>query len=666
MSLTQEEYVLIGTEKTLDLEDKGVEINLKDPFLEQDLGVVIHTFEKDAQNWAEEDYAKAYHYRDVYSTENFSTRVREQMDYYPGMHQTASPPEEDPLYTNASEMADDRTQFWNNAMDNPDAFMSGLESRQGDFDYAQIFGSEASSKTRAENVGKMLTECIPCFNRLLDMDALLPDGDLLEIHMMNIKVRTDMIDKVTSVFKDPGFAIDICSLLQMLSHLCPQDLLAIMALMTQYLAKLNLEVNFNLDFIIQLVGPILSPFLDALSAWLDKWIQMLLNPLICVLDHINETIQIVQRTKIPFAEVGANVSLDTGIAGPGHKNASSDLSTGGSAGIGNSEAYILEEGVEPYVGTWGSYEAQQFDTPDDQRYNPDRPEVPSEETELAWIEVADAWSPGISDAEREERQKKWADLRKKHQDKIQDVPPPLTLENRDGTRWSKDDIPNSEKHQVGGEWEAGYHPPEQQSNPKPASEYYVTTPIIQSIVEVRNIMQGGIQYVKDWFSYITQMMYDLLGTDFGWMSKKADTTVLKSKIIQLIYMIKSIIKAIGKNGLECGVQSNFNEEQQKYILEEGMNNFLTSGKQFEIQDDGTIILTTGPIPNTNDLSGSASSGTNIEEISVGGTPNDTITSQTVEQSSVVVRDCFKSVSKEELANAQQWIADFTKRGGLNG
>lgn len=662
MTLTQDKYDVINTDKNITLEDEGttLEVNVADPFLQQDLGIIIHTFEKDCQNWAEEDYARAYHYRDVYGTENFSHRVREQMDYYPGMHQTASPPQTDPLYTNAKDQSEDRLNFWNNAMDNPNSFMNGLESRQGDFDYAAIFGTEASAKTRAENLGKMLTECIPCFNRLLDMDALLPDGDLLEIHLMNIKVRTDILEKTAALFKDPGYYIDICSLLKMFSHLCPQDLLAILALLTQYLAKLNLEVNFNLNFIIQLVGPILSPFLDALSAWLDKWIQMLLNPLICVLDHINETILIVQQAKIPFSEVGADVSLNTGIAAPTHESASSDLAFGANAGLGDAESFIFENGVEPHVGAWSAYEAEQFNTPEEQKYNPDRPEVPREETELAWIEVADAWSPAFSDAEREERQKKWAALRRKHRNKIQDVPPPLQPDNRDGTRWSKDEIPNSDKHTAGGSWETGYHPPEQQTTLKPATEYFVTTPILQSIVEVRNIMQGGIQYVKDWFTYITQMTYDLLGTDFGWMSKKADRTQLKSKIIQLIYMIKSIIQAISKNGLECGIRSNFDPKQLKFILEDGMNNFIGSGQTFEVQDDGSIVMTSGSIPEVNDLS--SDEPISPEEVSVGGTPDDTIASETIEQTSVVIRDCFSSVSNAELADAKQWIADFEKRG----
>lgn len=663
MTLTQDKYIPVETDKNVDFNDEGFEINVLDPFLEQDLGIIISTFEKDCQNWAEEDYSQVYLYRDVYGTENFSHRAREQMDYYPGMHQTSNPPEDDPLYTNAKEESNKRINFWNSALDNPKAFMSGLESRREDFDYDKIFGSEGNKKTKAENLGKMLTECIPCLDRLFDMDALLPDGDLLEIHAMNIKVRTDILEKTAALFRDPGMYIDVCSLLKLFSSLCPQDILSIKVLLTQYLAKLNLEVNFNLDFVIQLVGPILSPFLDQMSSWLDKWIQVLLNPQICVLDHINETILIAQQAKIPLSEVGANIGLQTNASGPMHKNLSSNERIAASMGFGDSEKYIFEDGRDAYAGAWGEYNVEQFNTPEEEKYNPNKPEVPMEETELAFKEIADAWSPSYSAEDRTERDIRWAELKRKQKQRQAEVPPPLEKAHRDGTRWSKDKIPNSEKYTSGGEFEAGYYPPERYRSTKPASEYFVSTPIVQSLVETRNIVQGAIQYIQDWFEYITQMVYDLIGTDIGWMSKKTDTTVLKSRIVQLIYMIDAIIESISDNGLECGINSNFDEGQLKFILQNKMNDMITGNRQFEVKDDGSIVLTYKKQAKVTD--NSAKSDTNAQKISNTGTPSDTITAEPIEQSSVVIRDCFKSVSKEELDKAKQWIAEFQNKGAID-
>jgi hypothetical protein len=678
MSFTQQEYVVQDVSgRNIDalsyggkeLVDESVKINAGDPFLQTDLGIIVKAFEVESSNWKQNDYAKAHCYRDVYSTKNFSQRVREQMNYYPGMHQTSGGiPATDPFYENAKEMADDRLGFWNSAMDNPDAFMNALRQKQADFDYADIFGSDVSAKDRAKAIGKMLTECIPCFDRLLDGMQLLPDGDLLEIHMLNIKIRTDLLDKIMALFKDPGAFVNICDLLKMLTHLCPQDLLAILALLTQYLAKLNLDFRFNIDFIIQLVGPILSPFLDALSQWLDKWIQLIIGPLVCVVDHINETILLAQSMQIPFSDVSMNISMDIGGALPFQQNVSKTGGFGGSAGFGDSSQGIFQKGVaDPHASAWTGWQWEEFATPDKEKYNPSVPDYPVEETQMAAQEAKDAWTDGanVSEAERAERDKRWKELRETEEAKRRAVPPPEKPEDpRDGTRWSKDDIPNSEKYTAGKSWEGGYNPPEKQTSPKDGTQYFVTTPLVESIVQMRNILQGGIQYVKDWFTYITQMIYDLLGTDFGWMSKKIDNTMLKSKIIELIMLIKSIITAVAKNGLECGTHSNFDQAQLKYILEEELNKF--SSNKFRVLDDGTIEMSVGPKLNVQDLSDQAEE---QAETVPGLIPGQEITTPAAKQqqavaSGIVIKNCFRSVSQEELQQVRQWIADFEQRGAI--
>jgi hypothetical protein len=666
MSFTQDTHTQVDTSPK-ELYRAGpvkVDVNPANPFSQVDYGVIIKAFEFEASNIETEEAAKAHHYRDVYSTKNFSYRVREQMNYYPGMHQTTGGvPGEDPFYTNAKKIADDRLNFWDNAMDNPESFMDGLRDRQADFDYTKIFGSDLSAKKRAEEIGKMLTECVPCFDRLLDGMQLLPDGDLLEIHALNIKIRTDLLDKIRELFKDPGAFIDICELLKMLSHLCPQDLLAILALLTQYLAKLNLDFRFNLDFIIQLVGPILSPFLDALSAWLDKWIQLILTPIICVVDHINETILLAQSMKIPFSDVSANVGMDLGVAAPAHENAAGSFGFGGNTGVGDASG----TNMDPHASAWTGWQWEEFNTPDEEKYNPVVPTPPAEETQMAKEEIVEAWSPSFSEAEREERNARWRELQARERAKRDRVPPPEQYRNTDGTRWSKDDIPNSEKYQTGGGWEGGYNPPEDQTAPSEGTAYLDASPLVNSIVQMRNILQGGIQYIKDWFTYITQMIYDLLGTDFGWMSTKADNTMLRSRIIQLILMVKSIIEAIAKNGLECGTHSNFNPAQLKYILEDELNG--RTNTDFEVRPDGTIVVrpptTTWPSDQTEeDLPKEPGQipgplpGVVIEE------PIPSGDKQNYVESGIIIKDCFKSISATELEQARAWIADFEKKGAV--
>lgn len=631
----------------------GVTVIQTNPFAAQDYALIINTFEKNAAQNPREEYALVYHYKDVYSTRNFSQRVQEQMQYYPGMHQTGSVPQGDPAYKEASTMAAQRLNYWNTAMDNPDSFMNALRDNEKDFDYTTIFGTDADAKTRAENIGKMITQCIPCFDRKLDLGSLLPDGNLLEIHALNIQMRTDLLDLLKDLL-GPGMYIDICELLNLLSKMCPKDLLAMLILLGQYLAKLNLDISFNIDFIINLIGPILSPFLNALSAWLDKWVQMILGPILCVIDHINETIIIAQQAKIPFSEAGVNIDHSLGIAGPGHQNAFA------SSGAGAQNQNFTNGAA------WSKGEAQRFETPDSEKYNPSPPDVPDEETYLAGLETAEGWKAPedrISPEERAAVDQRWAELRAEQARKARNIPPPERYTPGNGTRWSKDNVPNSEKADY--HFGDDYNPPERQQAVKDGNWYIDASPLVNSIVQMRNVLQGSVQYMQDWFNYINQMVYDLLGTDFGWMQNKAKSTRMKSEIIQLIAIIRALLEAGANNGLKCGQDTNFDESQMRYIFENSMKK--QTGTEFKFRNDGTIeIIPYGSTttPETSDptrIETEAGSTTTVD-LGPGIGEIETVKNESSKQkpvkSGIIIKNCLKDMTEEQLSQARKWIAQY--------
>ena len=654
-----------------------------------DCQLIIHHFEIQAANEEREDYAHVVHYRDLYSTENFSHRVREQMAYYPGMHSagaggTGPGPNKDPFQTNAQKLGDQNLNYWNESLSSPENFMTGLQGAQNDLDYTEMF--KGDKKDVAKNIASAVSECIPCFDRLLDGAQLLPDGDLLEIHALNIKMRFDLLDKLKGLFNNPGFNIDICKLLEYFTHLCPSDILAMIALLSQYLAKLNLDFKFNLNLIIELIGPILSPFLDGLTQWLDKWVQLILGPLICVVDHINMTIYTAQQFKLPLSETQINTEANLGGAGPGLFNVSSQNEA--NVGLGTRYDAFDRSGYDPVTGQplvndGRSYNPffeansknEAFKTPDSQRYNPEAPKVPQEEVDLALAEARDSFN---SDGEfkhtnaydqlsAEERQEMWHKIKTDYWvDENVDRPPPLRdVDNRDGTRWSKDNTPTSEKDlYVGkdGKYNTSAYPPEKQARPKDATDYYIDAgAIVDPIIQMRNIVVGGIRYIQDWFTWATQLIYDLIGTDFGWMKKKMDNTILKSRIIQLIMMLKAIIEAIGKNGLQCGTHTNFDSGHLRFILEDIMSK--NGPYKFEAQPDGSFIM---KLPATAD--GSASGHENADGVNQ---PNNTQTASTKDnsanngqnylESGIIIKDCLKKVKESEVSKVREWIADFERR-----
>jgi hypothetical protein len=157
------------------------------------------------------------------------------------------------------------------------------------------------------------------------------------------------------------------------------------------------------------------------------------------------------------------------------------------------------------------------------------------------------------------------------------------------------------------------------------------------------------------------MIYDLLGFDIGWMAKKTGTTTLKSNIIQMIFIIKAIIEAIAKNGLECGTESNYDQKQMKFILEQALNPKLPDGTKFTVKENGEVVLTQKDIAKT--IDNSKQQKDKEAKPFTGDKANDKIEQEYV---TTTIKDCFRSVSKEELSKAREWISDFEKGGLTNG
>lgn len=629
----------------------AIQINSNNPFAAQDYSTIINTFEKNSTGIDNEEYALASHYKDVYSTRNFSERAQEQMAYYPGMHQTSPSPEVDPFYTNAKQDSNQDLKYWNDAFDSPEAFQDAIRDKSKDFDYQDIFGSDLSAEERARAIGKMFTECVPCFGRVTSLEQLLPNGNLLEVHLLNIKARVDLLDQIKNLFTDPGGYVDICQLINLLSGLCPSDLVAMTAMLTQYLAKINLDIKFNIDFIINLVGPILSPFLNALSQWLDKWMQLIFEPMLCVLDHINSTIITAQQVQIPFSSAGLNVDFDLGnYNGLGTSLFANQKAQGGGL------SYNLEDDVNAAA------------------YKEQKPESPTDEIEASYGEMKQAWKPTESEAERRNKFDKLINENKEQQ--TASLQGRKIIQPRDnGTLWTNGDTPASEKYENKKGFGDNYYPPEKQGTVSQADSYFDPAPIADSLLQMRNILQASIQYSSDWFTYITQMIYDLLGTDIAWMQKKTGSSFIKSRILQLILILKSIIEAVSKNGLECGLNSNFDEPQLKFILENTLNKFTTT--KFVVNDNGTIEIippTVSNIPDVQDLSdeikrtqdsdttnSTIDAGNGIGEVAV---PQKEIVEQKAQESGIIVKNCLRGLSGDQLSEVQSWINEYER--SLNG
>ena len=134
-------------------------------------------------------------------------------------------------------------------------------------------------------------------------------------------------------------------------------------------------------------------------------------------------------------------------------------------------------------------------------------------------------------------------------------------------------------------------------------------------------------------------------------------------------IIKSILTARSQNGLKCGTDSNFDEDQLKFILEEGLNKF--SATKFKVLDDGSIQVTpfgANDLPDAQDLSDQLQKDFNDPGVYMGpdiGTVDDSKKAEQVKQKSVksgiIVKNCLKDLTTDELSKTRQWIAEYERR-----
>ena len=171
------------------------------------------------------------------------------------------------------------------------------------------------------------------------------------------------------------------------------------------------------------------------------------------------------------------------------------------------------------------------------------------------------------------------------------------------------------------------------------------------------------------------MIYDLLNVDIGWMQKKTGSSVIKSKVLQLIILIKAIIEAVNKNGLNCGTDSNFDEPQMKYILEDTLSKYTDT--KFKVNEDGTITITMpgGDVISTTDNSSETSdsdtvttdtTSTDSVDTGIGSVtiPTTTNIEQKAQKSGIIIKNCLRGLNLDQIKEVESWFIEYER--SLNG
>jgi hypothetical protein len=177
------------------------------------------------------------------------------------------------------------------------------------------FGDE-SVAIRTDGLGKevhdWLKDCIPCEFRIEALFELAAGVDMLDILLAGIRQQLSMLQGILDILKNFDIYSDYCQLLDLLNFMCVPDLQRmislLMAIMTSELVP---QLDGVADLIMQLVIPLFAAPLMSLVALLDQFVQLVTEPLRCVISAIQMQIQTLKFDTAQLSALGRSFVPET-------------------------------------------------------------------------------------------------------------------------------------------------------------------------------------------------------------------------------------------------------------------------------------------------------------------------------------------------------------------
>jgi hypothetical protein len=159
------------------------------------------------------------------------------------------------------------------------------------------------------------SDCIPCLDRLffkeqLDLSLTNPLDEMLEIMKAWLLRAINQIRNIIDMFKNLDQYADLCAFFNFFKDfMCIPDLARILAILAALLMDLSFELNGMIDFALGLIMPFFLPFLTNLLDVLLKYIMLIIKPIECIIDSIqnmlskldyNVLFQNIERLNVGF------------------------------------------------------------------------------------------------------------------------------------------------------------------------------------------------------------------------------------------------------------------------------------------------------------------------------------------------------------------------------
>jgi len=200
-------------------------------------------------------------------------------------------------------MAQEKLQgYMDNAKGAVEAFYAYGTGNNQDSKPGQIAGIEfqntiltiANSGSIYEDGATILADCIPCKDRILALLSLNPLEDLWNALDNLYELQTRFLFDLWDFFlgdKSIRFFSDLCSLLQFLNFHCVPDLINIVLVLSQLIAKYTLELKDIKVTLSDLLGKMFAPTLGPIMALFDKYTQLIIAPIKCIIDSLDANLQ---------------------------------------------------------------------------------------------------------------------------------------------------------------------------------------------------------------------------------------------------------------------------------------------------------------------------------------------------------------------------------------
>lgn len=149
--------------------------------------------------------------------------------------------------------------------------------------------------------GLFNSECIPCGFRLNTMGELVMEafgglagdvGDILKQWALWLSTMMSQLMSLIDIFSGLDKYVDLCALIKFLNDfVCIPDLQRILSALMALMARVSFDFGGLFDLILGLIAPLVTPFLSSLVDQIQKYILMVIKPLECIINAIQDIIR---------------------------------------------------------------------------------------------------------------------------------------------------------------------------------------------------------------------------------------------------------------------------------------------------------------------------------------------------------------------------------------